>query len=74
MVDHGTVRGGPSSLALDFVDFDLTTSLMCPILLGQLQIWQNWHSNLATWQNSLFKNQQKLVSGLIDISVFAFAI
>ena len=51
------LQGGLSGLALDFVDFDLTTSIMCQILLGQLQlqIWQNWHSIPTAWWNSQVK-------------------
>ena len=46
------VQGGPSGLALDLVDCDLTSSTVCTILLELLQIWQNWQSTSATWRNS----------------------
>ena len=49
--EYGMYREAPY-----FVDFYLTTStILFPILLGQLQIWHNWHSTQATWQNSPIK-------------------
>ena len=53
---------GAQSLAL--VDFDLTTSIVCPIVLGQLLIWQNWQGTLATWRNSENQSRLKLGSDL----------
>ena len=46
-------------------DNDFTCSTVCPILLGQLQMWQNRHSTLLTRPNSKNKNQLKLGSNLI---------
>ena len=53
------LQGDASGQTLTFVDFDFSTfSAVCPILLGQLQIWQNW-------QNSKNQSQQKIGSDLI---------
>ena len=45
------LQGGTSGQTLDLVDFNLTTSAVCPILHGQLQIWQNWHSTWIKYRN-----------------------
>ena len=55
-------QGDTSGQALAFVDFHLTPSGVCPTLLGQLQIWQDWHNSLATFWNSKNLCQQKLGS------------
>ena len=59
------VQGGASGQTLYLVDFDLPTSAVCLILLGQLQIWQNWHSTWTTHQNSENLSQQNLGSDLM---------
>ena len=34
---------------LGWVDFDLSSSTVCLILLRQMRFWQNWLSNRAIW-------------------------
>ena len=38
---------------LRFVVFDLDVSSAQQILLGQLQIWQNWHTSSVSWRSIL---------------------
>ena len=61
------LQGGASGQTPGLVDFDLnlTTSAFCPILLEQLQIWQNWHSTWTTYQNFENQSQQNLGSDLM---------
>ena len=51
------VQVGPSPREPTFVDFDLECSAACPILPGQLQMWQNWR----TWRKIKELRQQKIV-------------
>ena len=60
------LQRGQSGLALDFVNFDLITSIVRvrTILLGELHIWQNWHcfeGNMAEVSN---ESQQNIVADL----------
>ena len=68
------IQGGLSGFALDFVDFDLTTSTTCPILLGQLQIWQNWRSIYiqTTWWPGAIKSKSTKGSARPDGSPCIF--
>ena len=62
-----TIQGGASGQTPDLVDFDLTTYDVCPILLGQQQIWQNWHSIWITYQKFENQSYQNLGSDLYSL-------
>ena len=51
---------GDCGLTLRFVDFDLVSSTVCPILLGQEKIDQRW----ANWWNFPMEVKHNLVSNL----------
>ena len=64
------VQGGALGQTIDLVDFDLTTSDVCPILLRQLQIKWNWY-NRMTHRNFKNLSQQNLGSDLMHHPVIS---
>lgn len=65
------IQGVQSGLRLSFVDLDFGSSAAYPILLGQLQIWRNWHGMWPRWWNTQIK-VNKIVSDLTVHPVASF--
>ena len=51
ITEHSKYRVTLVVAHLGWVDFDFSHSTVCPILLGQMGIWQNWLYSWAKWWN-----------------------
>ena len=49
---------------LGWVDIEYGHSTVCPVLLGQMKIWQNWMVCWARWRKTEIKVNQTQLTGL----------
>ena len=63
------IQWGASVYRLGWVDFDLSCSTLCLVLLGLMGNWQKWLSRLARWWNIPHQIQPNPVANLTLPSV-----